>query len=672
MVVRPAPRVWAAPLGSPRRPRLHPRAWGRGCPRWRAGPLGGAGATHMEVEEDGTGAVEADAGAGLASLVSSAYLVSPPVAGFSGEGGAPSMTPAERAARGTRAGPTKHPKGRKATAQYVGMLCAGCSSPFVAGDTPPQVEGGHMVHARLTCMMALSTREAAQAAVVAAAPAMHSLAGDVGKQLPHRPPGSDRASKPSTLQAAAQAATGFAGGSSTGPLLLRTRMAETVNGARMQRIRGCLDGQCDPSQCRFAKTPCSTCSRGLHVAECGQFGTARAALGVLVCAYCRAREMGGTREITESLMRTGMENMVFALTSGQETTAQATADLNQLESDFMFMKGLGVEEMMMPRHNRERFMGFLTWCFLEAHRGQSMTSLWRHMPVIFGAWKLVDFTQDKEVQRHFKRLSQDSGVEKTGRASCTDEQFRALLSGVLPREVTPGFYLARDSIGYAIEGLNGNRLTELYDGGQGHGVSLTDVTLVEGVSSPAHPGLSSFLDYYLASSKTHHPRYAGMVGRTRSGIDVAGMLRRYWDALGCPLVTKQVGSLTYTRGDRWVVRISLLGYTSDLLVRLLELLRGTSNHSARANVGATKFYAEARLGATGPGSEIRKFVNVACGGKESEDLWRLAREVSQFHAMNAPGLNQDGRVQRRAGAVHGRHVRAEAVPHASERGRGHG
>ena len=136
----------------------------------------------------------------------------------------------------------------------------------------------------------------------------------------------------------------------------------------MERIRICLGGMCDSSQYRFARTPCSTCSRGLHVAECGQFGTARAVLGVLVCAYCRAREMGGTREVSESLMRTGMENMVFALTSGQETTAQAPADLNQLESDFMFMKGLGEAKTMMPRHNRERFMGFLTWCFLEAHR----------------------------------------------------------------------------------------------------------------------------------------------------------------------------------------------------------------------------------------------------------------------------------------------------------------
>ena len=41
----------------------------------------------QEVEEDGTGAVEVDSGAGLASLVSSAYLVAPPGAGFSGEGG---------------------------------------------------------------------------------------------------------------------------------------------------------------------------------------------------------------------------------------------------------------------------------------------------------------------------------------------------------------------------------------------------------------------------------------------------------------------------------------------------------------------------------------------------------------------------------------------------------
>jgi hypothetical protein len=89
-----------------------------------------------------------------------------------------------------------------------------------------------MVHARLTCQLSPASREAALAAEVAVAPAMHALAGDAGKQLPHRPPGSDRAGKPSTLRAAAAAATGFAGGSSSGPVLLRTRMAETVNGAR--------------------------------------------------------------------------------------------------------------------------------------------------------------------------------------------------------------------------------------------------------------------------------------------------------------------------------------------------------------------------------------------------------------------------------------------------------
>ena len=109
-----------------------------------------------------------------------------------------------------------------------------------------------------------------------------------------------------------------------------------------------------------------------------------------------------------------------------------------------------------------------------------------------------------------------------------------------------------------------------------------------------------------------------------------------------------MGSPTYTRGDRWVIRISLLlglhqrpaRQAATVAARFVEPLGARE----AANVGATKFYGEARLGATGPGSEIRKFVNVACGGKESEDLWRLAREVSSFHAMNAPGMDQEGRV----------------------------
>ena len=236
------------------------------------------------------------------------------------------------------------------------------------------------------------------------------------------------------------------------------------------------------------------------------------------------------------------------MSSGQESTAQATADLNQLEADFMLMKGLGRDELMMPRHNKERFMGFLSWCFMEVHRGASMTSLWRHMPVIFGAWKITNFSQDCEVAAHFRRLQQDSGKVKVQRASTSDEQVRLLITEILPEKCARGFFLARDSIGYAIEAMSGNRLTELYDAGQGHGVGLTDVVLVEGFRSTAHPGLTSFIDYYLRFSKTHHPRYSGMVGTTRSGIDVAGMLRRYWEAVGCPFVTKTVNGLTCTSG----------------------------------------------------------------------------------------------------------------------------
>ena len=89
----------------------------------------GAGATCMDVEEDGTGAVEADAGAGLDSLVASAYLTSPPAAGFSGEGGAPSMTPQPSVRRAARA------RARRST-RRVGRLRVSMSVCCAPGAGP--------------------------------------------------------------------------------------------------------------------------------------------------------------------------------------------------------------------------------------------------------------------------------------------------------------------------------------------------------------------------------------------------------------------------------------------------------------------------------------------------------------------------------------------------------
>ena len=93
------------------------------------------------------------------------------------------------------------------------------------------------------------------------------------------------------------------------------------------------------------------------------------------------------------------------------------------------------------------------------------------------------------------------------------------------------------------------------------------------------------------------------------------------------MVTKTVNGLTYTRGDRWVLRVSLLGFDDDMLASLLRLLRESPNRSARANLAATKYYGELRLAATGPGSEIRKFVHVPCGAAACPFLLQLREEI---------------------------------------------
>ena len=283
------------------------------------------------------------------------------------------------------------------------------------------------------------------------------------------------------------------------------------------------------------------CGRGVHLVDCGDFGTARAAMGVLRCAFCRATEMAGERPLTDSLVELGLVDMVVALSSGQETTAAQTAMFNRLETQFMLAYGLE-GDFMLPRHNLERFLGFITWCFRSAKVGASMDALWRHMPTIFKAWGLTDLTKIDEAARHVKTFSQDSGVDKQPRAAATDRMITIMCEDVIPAETEGNAFLAaRDGVTYPMEAVNGGRIGEFTGSGQGHGVTTDSVQLVLG------PGGECFIDFHIESSKTHHSRYSGIVGKTRSGIDYAARLRRYWYELGAPataLRTRRQGGWT--------------------------------------------------------------------------------------------------------------------------------
>ena len=70
-----------------------------------------------------------------------------------------------------------------------------------------------------------------------------------------------------------------------------------------------------------------------------------------------------------------------------------------------------------------------------------------------------------------------------------------------------------------------------------------------------------------------------------------------------------------------------------MLASLLQLLRDSPNRSARANLAATKYYGELRLAATGHGSELRKFVHVACGAAACPFLLLLREEICTSSAF---------------------------------------
>ena len=130
-------------------------------------------------------------------------------------------------------------------------------------------------------------RELAMAGQPGTSAASHTPA----RRLPDRPDGRARETT-SFVQ------DHVAGGEAAGSILSRTRISEALAPARLVEIVRCIDGGCDAASCRFAPTPCTGCHRSLHVAECGRFGSGRAAMGLFTCHHCRALEMAPGREVT--------------------------------------------------------------------------------------------------------------------------------------------------------------------------------------------------------------------------------------------------------------------------------------------------------------------------------------------------------------------------------------
>jgi hypothetical protein len=531
-------------------------------------------------------------------------------------------------------------------ALYAGMECAACEKPLLGKG---MLMSGTLVHPKPSCQMAVVQRleraeliarakatgavPLSQQGATATAKAAPTAGGK--KLVPDRPEGRNRALGRPEDHTFAASATG-------GGQWKRIQADETLSAARKQRIRKCLAGECDESQCKYERTRCTHCTRGLHVAECGQFGRARASVGLLKCYHCRAEEMAPTREPTAARLDAAMEVMVMQLSLGSESTASATADYNKLEQDFVVEKGLDGDEWLLPRHNPETFMAFLNWCYRDAGRARSMKAMWRHLAGVFKMWKLRDLTAMVEIKKHVKELENMWSVDADPTVSATEAMVEILIADVIPAEREPVELLVRrDQICTAIEAYGGARIGEVADAGQGHGAMCENIAWVEDMSTG-----EGFMDIFIPTSKTGHARYTGISEVPAPRVNMKKILFSAWRTMGVTTKTKEVGGLSVTWADRYVIRVSLLGMGKEDLPVLVKALNTSSSATAKAELSSTIRYATARLKADGPGSELKKFINVAYGREGSIELMDLVKHLGvhgfgrdRVHMMSAPFIS---------------------------------
>ena len=142
-------------------------------------------------------------------------------------GAAPSSS-AKGAARGPSSRTPPH---------YPAVKCFACGESVGAAGTTCL---GHVVHRRVSCLMAVKEKEALRekARLIGATP--------LSQQKPDRPPVSAR--PPPVAKSAAKTSK-------------EVRAADQYGDQRVQAIVECLEGRCDETSCKFAKTPCSHTAR---------------------------------------------------------------------------------------------------------------------------------------------------------------------------------------------------------------------------------------------------------------------------------------------------------------------------------------------------------------------------------------------------------------------------
>ena len=316
-----------------------------------------------------------------------------------------------------------------------------------------------------------------------------------------------------------------------GAELRSVQMEERFGDERRARVRECIEGRCgrtDPKDMR-----CLGCECEMHGVLCASISRGFASLGVFRCALCRLRAQfptaGADHQFSQAAVRAKERDMLFELTTAQESTGASFADYASLKLRYMTSLEEAVESQA-PEDCVEAFKSFLHWLVTDCHRALSLESVWRAAGSIMIRTGRRNLTSDPEMRLYYEKLGASHGLTHEPMTATTQRIAALVHTVVLPeRHVGKPLMLSRSQLLFGCEYVGGLRVGETCGGGDDHGLRSDGARVVTQVDTG-----DTFVELTVEHSKTKFRRIVTTVGTTRgeAAIPMADFLSDHWRQMG--------------------------------------------------------------------------------------------------------------------------------------------
>ena len=227
-----------------------------------------------------------------------------------------------------------------------------------------------------------------------------------------------------------------------------------------------------------------------------------------------------------------------------------------------------------------------------------------------------------------RNLRQSHGEEHRPRTATTRRMLRHMLGEGVQEQFSSDAVRRRARLFLGLETLMGLRVGEALSGGDYHGLLANNLVILRNIQT----GVES-VEATLEHSKTGFKRIINAVAESEGAarVELARIVREYWQEAGFTLVSRYEGNYVVTGPDYYVVRVGLsaMGAVASeddaRFDQLCRVLRCSESERARAWADYTQLRGGQRMRATG--SNDKRYINVIGGQREDPELQQVALEL---------------------------------------------